>query len=331
MCFEISAVEVIYNSFKALCKSSVAVFALIKKLQLLRTCAVKDSVYGFRAEICDRLVQIKTVLFGKSVKIHLGNAVALYAVPAVCNNCAFGYGKASVRDYKLRVDLHLSSQTCAERAGAVRVIEGEKAGAQLVYAYSAVIAGIVLGEHKLPLLAHYIHNNYAAGELARSFDGVGKAADNVALYHKAVNNYFNSVLFILIKLYLFAEFVADAVNSRSNIAALSGVLKNLAVLALSSANNGGKDLDTAAFGQKHNLINNLVNCLLSDLLAALWAMRSAYSRPEKTEIIVNLRYRANCGAGVLAGCLLVNAYSGRKTLDIVHIGFFLLTEEHSGI
>ena len=50
------------------------------------------------------------------------------------------------------------------------------------------------------IFTDYIHGDYAAGELSRGFNRVGKAAENIAFDNKAVNDYFDCVLFIFIKL-----------------------------------------------------------------------------------------------------------------------------------
>ena len=90
-------------------------------------------------------------------------------------------------------------------------------------------------------------------------------------------------------------------------------------------------LDAGGLGKGHDLINNLIDSLLLDLLAALGAVGGAHPGPEETEIVVNLRHRAHGGAGILAGGLLVDGDGGRKSVDIVHIGLLHLAQKHPGV
>ena len=50
---------------------------------------------------------------------------------------------------------------------------------------------------------------------------------------------------------------------------------------------------------------------------------------EQAQIVVDLRHRADGGAGVLRGGLLVDGNGGGEALDIVDVGLFLLPKEHT--
>ena len=52
-------------------------------------------------------------------------------------------------------------------------------------------------------------------------------------------------------------------------------------------------------GQGQDLIDDLVDGLLLDLLAALGAVGRAHPGPEQAEVVVDLRHRAHGGAGFL--------------------------------
>ena len=78
------------------------------------------------------------------------------------------------------------------------------------------------------------------------------------------------------------------------------------MLALAPAHNRGKNLNFAAFRQCQHLIDNLIDRLLTDFPAADGAMGDADSRVEQTQIVVNLRHRADGGAGILGGGFLID-------------------------
>ena len=86
------------------------------------------------------------------------------------------------------------------------------------------------------------------------------------------------MLFVLFKLYRFTEVIYYTVDSHSGIAAFACRFDFLFKLALFSPCNRRKNLYLCAFGQRHNLVNNLVYRLLLYLSAAFRAMRNTYSR-----------------------------------------------------
>ena len=118
------------------------------------------------------------------------------------------------------------------------------------------------------------------------------------------------VLFIFIERNLFGQVVDAAVHAHAHIAAAARIVKHLDMFALFSAYHGRKDLKARAFGQLHDLIDDLVDRLPSDHLAALRAVRRTAARPEQAQIIVDFRYRAHRGTRVFAGGLLVDGYGG---------------------
>jgi hypothetical protein len=60
-------------------------------------------------------------------------------------------------------------------------------------------------------------------------------------------------------------------------------------------------------------------------------MRHPGPGPEQAEIVVDLGNRADGGAGILAGGLLLDRDGGRKSLDRVHVGLLHQPEELAGV
>ena len=136
------------------------------------------------------------------------------------------------------------------------------------------------------------------------------------------------MLFVFFQLYLFREVIDIAVHAGADITGLLRVLEHLGVLTLPGAHDRGKYLYSCALGQLHYPVNYLVDALLLYLPAALRAVRHAYPRPEKAEIVVYLRDRAHCGARVFRRCFLVDGYRRRKPVNIIHVRLVHLAKEH---
>ena len=105
------------------------------------------------------------------------------------------------------------------------------------------------------------------------------------------------MFFVFVQRDRLGQIVNAAVDSGADIASAARVLKYLRVLALSAADHRSKDLEARTLGQGSHLIDDLVYGLLADLLAALRTMGSAHAGPEKTHVVVDLRHRADGGAG----------------------------------
>ena len=139
------------------------------------------------------------------------------------------------------------------------------------------------------------------------------------------------MLLVLLQLDLFRQLVEAAVHPGPDIAGLPGVLKDLGVLPLPGADHRGQDLDAAALRQLQHLVDDLVDGLLADLLAADGAVGGAHPGPEEAEVVVDLRHGAHGGPGVLAGSLLVDGDGGGESVDIVHVRLLHLAQEHPGV
>ena len=139
------------------------------------------------------------------------------------------------------------------------------------------------------------------------------------------------MLFILLQLDFFGQIVQIAVHPHADIARLASVVQHLDVFALALAHDRRQNLHFGALGQAHQLVNNLVNGLLVNLLAALRAVRRADTRPQQTQVIVNLGNRAHRRARVLGCCLLVNGDRRRQAIDVVHIWFLHLAQKLSRV
>ena len=118
-----------------------------------------------------------------------------------------------------------------------------------------------------------------------------------------------------------------AVYAHADIALLAGILKHLNVLALLAADDRRKQLHARLFFKRHQPVNDLVDGLLVNLLAAFRTVRRTDARPQQAHVVVDLGDRADRRTRVLRGGLLVDGDGRRKTIDVVHIRLVHLAEE----
>ena len=90
------------------------------------------------------------------------------------------------------------------------------------------------------------------------------------------------------QLKFFRKIVDLAVHAHADIALLAGVLEHLNVLALLAADDRRKQLHARLFFKRHQPINDLVDGLLVNLLAAFRAVRRADACPQQTHVVVDL-------------------------------------------
>ena len=139
------------------------------------------------------------------------------------------------------------------------------------------------------------------------------------------------MLFIFLQLDLLGKFIEISVHTDTHIAALSGLLENLDMLALPSADHRSQKLDLCPLRQSHDLVHHLVHILLFDLFSAFRAVGNADPRVEQTKIIVNLRDGSHGGTRVAVCGFLVDGNRRREAFNALHIRLFHLSQKLTGI
>ncbi|MPM31543.1 hypothetical protein SDC9_78098 [bioreactor metagenome] len=183
-------------------------------------------------------------------------------------------------------------------AGAKGVVEGEQTGGQLLKGDAAVLAGVVLGEGQILLLPHQIDEHHTPRQGGGGFHRVRQPLAHILPDNQAVHHNFNGVFFVLLQLQLLVQLIEGAVHPDADVARLPGVLKGLGILALFAPHHRSHHLNTGPLRQGHHLIDDLVNGLLADFLAALGTVGRARPCPEKAQIVIHLRHGAHGGPGV---------------------------------
>ena len=114
------------------------------------------------------------------------------------------------------------------------------------------------------------------------------------------------MLLLLLEHDLFAEIAQFPVDAHAHIAVAANLVEDLAVFPLLSAHELRHDEQLRSLGQGHNRIRHLIDALLRDGLAAVWAVRTPRARIEQAQVVVDLRHRADRRARVVARRLLID-------------------------
>ena len=162
---------------------------------------------------------------------------------------------------------------------------------------------------------------------AGGLDGVRQSAPKPFLQNQAVHHQIDGMLLVLLRLDLLRQVVEDSIHTNPGKTLLSGVLKHLLVFALLPPNHRGQDDKSGSLSQGLHPIHNLVNGLAANLLAALGTVRNAHPGPEQPEVVVNLRHRANGGAGVAGGGFLIDGNGRGQSVNGIHIRLVHLPQE----
>ena len=85
--------------------------------------------------------------------------------------------------------------------------------------------------------------------------------------------------------------------------------------------------EAGALGQRHHVVDDLLDRLAGDRLAAAVAVRVADPRPEQAQVVVDLGDGADRRPRVSRGRLLVDRDRRREALDRVHVGLVHLAQE----
>ncbi len=230
------------------------------------------------------------------------------------------------------------------RAGAVGRVEREVPGGQLLEGAVPVRAGQVLGEgegvvglavlglaDRLAVAAHDLDLGHAVGQPQGRLQRVGEAALDALPHHEAVDDDLDGVLLVAGQVDLVGELVDLAVDAGPGEALGGQVGEERLVGALAAADDRGQHLEAGALGQLEDAVDDLLRGLAGDRRAALGAVGHADAGVEQPQVVVDLGDRADRGAGVAGGRLLVDRDGRRQALDEVDVGLVHLAEELAGV
>ena len=262
---------------------------------------------------------------------------AARALLAPGENRALGDGELVVDDL-VRAELLLAAQARAVPARAVRRVEAERAGFEFLQHAAVFGAGELLGVQFLvraAVLARVGHQDaqQALAAAQAQFDALGDAAAVALAQRHAVDDHVHVVLLELLQLQLlgFFQLVQRAVHPHARETLAAQVGEQLAILALAAAHDRGEQ-DGALVGEtRQQAVGDLAGALLLDLAAAHRAVRGAHAGVQQPEVVVDLGDGADRGAGVVAGCFLVDGDGRGQARDALDVGFLHQAQELAGV
>ena len=182
------------------------------------------------------------------------------------------------------------------------------------------------GEHQ-KLAADDLHIDDALAELECCLERVREPRVDPLAHDETIHDDLDGMLLVLLEGDLLIDIVDLAVDAHAHIALMADVREGFLVLALLPAHDLRHDEQFRALGQREDAVDHLVDGLLRDGLAALGAMRPPRPREEQAQVVVNLRYRTDRRARIVARRLLVDGDGRRQAINAVHIRLVHLPEE----
>ncbi len=157
------------------------------------------------------------------------------------------------------------------------------------------------------------------GELQRGLDGIGEPGAEVCSHHDAVDHDVDVVLVFLVERRHLGDLVEGAVDLDALKALLLQLGQFLAVFALAAAHDRRGDEQAGAFLQRQHAVDHLRNGLALDRQAGRRRIGHADTGEQQPHVVVDLGDRADGGARVAAGRLLLDGDGRRQAVDLVDV------------
>ena len=214
--------------------------------------------------------------------------------------------EARVRDEEVGVDLLLRTEARAARAGPVRRVEREDPRLELRKRDPVIGAGEPLRVHEALTAVDQVDPDEPLGEGDRRLHRLRQPEAEVVLHDEPVDDDLDRVLELLVEHGRLVEQVLLAVDLDTREALVAKALEHVAVLALPVADDRGVDREARSLGEREDLLDDRVHRLPGDRPAADRAVRPPDARVEESEVVVDLRDRADGRARVPRRRLLVD-------------------------
>ncbi len=238
-----------------------------------------------------------------------------------------------IGDHARRIEEVLEPDAIAGGAGARGTVEREHLGLERRHAVTAFGAGLARGEQRFILgFSHFLgivgrEARHATGELQCRFERFGQALLRVGADPESVYHDLDGVFLLRIDLGQRIELVHAAVDAHAHEALAAHGVEDLRVFALAVDDHRCEQQDGEAVRHPQDLVDHLAHGLRLERHAVVRATRDAGAREQQAQIVVDLRDRADGGARVVRGRLLLDRDRGRKTFDAVDVGLVHHREE----
>ena len=165
-----------------------------------------------------------------------------------------------------------------------------------------------------------LRNRNPVRQLQRRLEAVGEPGGDVLPDDDAVHHHVDVVLVFLVELGRLADLIELAVDLDALEALLLQLGQLLAVLALAPAHDRGQQIEPRPLRQRQHAVHHLRDRLALDRQTGGRRVGHADAREQQAQVVVDLRDRADGGAGVLGGGLLLDGDGRRQPVDMVDIG-----------
>jgi hypothetical protein len=255
---------------------------------------------------------------------HL-EVVGVAAVPAA--HRAGRQRQLRMADHARRIEELGHAQAVAARAGAHRRIEREQPRFQFRQRVVADRAGVLRREQQRLALrrVHGLHDRHAVAQLQRGLERFGEALLDVRARLEAVDHRLDGVLLAQRQRRHRVDLVQHAVHAHPHVALRAQLVEHLLLLALALAHHrcqqhpALRSQGLVPFHRQH-LVDHLADRLRFQREAVVGAARRADARVQQAQVVVDLGDRADRGARVVAGRLLLDRDRRAQPLDVVDVG-----------
>jgi hypothetical protein len=211
-------------------------------------------------------------------------------------------------------------------AGAVRRVEREGARRHLGHAQAAVHARQPAGEQPIAPLER-VDDDDVVGEIERDVHRLGQPPLDAAADDDPIDDDLDRVVAAPIELDVLFQRAELTVDTRLGVAAHAQPGELFLELALASAHDRREHIDALVLRVQHHHVDDALERLAGDFLAAVRTVRHADVREQQAEVVVDLGDGANRRARIRPGRLLFDRDRGRQAFDQIDVRLLHLLEE----
>ena len=309
--FAEAALDVGDDAFEgvALDKGLALAFAALKNIVELHHLVARtpeDDLAHVLGQLVKRGFGAHAVVFGHALQ-H-GEVVVVALVPALDGTagqtqCREGHDAVWVKVFAV-------AQAIAGLTGTHGRVEGEQARLQLGQGVVAQGAGELGTEQMLFAVVHLHGQNAATGVVTTSaqggFKAFGQALLDVFADFDAVNHHVDVVALVLFQLGQRLGVVNLPIHAKAHIALCLQLHKQLGELALLLARQRAENHQLGVFGQLQHAVHHLADGLGLQRQVMVGTKRRAGAGKQQAQVVVDLGDRADGGARVVAGGLLLD-------------------------
>src|SRR5262245_24054716 len=184
---------------------------------------------------------------------------------------------------------------------------------------------------RFQLIAVYDNFDDAIGRLESGFQRVRQASAIFFAHDQPVHHNRDAVVLVAVQAWRSFQLDQLAIDARTHKTFLARVIEQIAKFTLAPAYQGREHFDLAPGRPAQNLVSNLAGRLPAHGPPTRWTVRHTNTRPQKPQIVVDLRDRAYRGARVSARGFLLDRDGGRQPFDHIDIRLLHDAQELAGI